>query len=103
MAVLEALKDTPDGKRTARFRCVLALAQRGRTLQTFSGVVSGTILRAPRGANGFGYDPIFFHPPSHRAFGELTRSEKQLVSHRGLALRELVEKRGMSPLRKEVP
>jgi XTP/dITP diphosphohydrolase len=86
-AVLDALKDVPDGSRTARFRCVLALGREGRTLETFAGVVEGTILRAPRGANGFGYDPIFFHPPSGRAFGELSRVEKELVSHRGEALR----------------
>lgn len=85
--ILEALADTPDGKRTARFRCVLALAKDGRTLATFAGVVEGTILREPRGANGFGYDPIFFHPPSGHAFGELTRADKELVSHRGQALR----------------
>jgi XTP/dITP diphosphohydrolase len=102
-AVLDALKNTPDGSRAARFRCVLALAREGRTLGTFVGVVEGTILRAPRGANGFGYDPIFFHPPSGRAFGELTRAEKELVSHRGLALRKLVEKRGHSPFSDKAP
>jgi XTP/dITP diphosphohydrolase len=88
--LLEALAGTPDGRRTARFRCVLALARNGRTLGTFDGVVEGTILRAPRGRNGFGYDPIFFHAPSGRAFAELTRAEKELVSHRGQALRSLV-------------
>jgi XTP/dITP diphosphohydrolase len=85
-AVLAALAGTPDDKRTARFRCVLALAKAGRTLATFDGVVEGTILRAPRGANGFGYDPIFFHAPSGCAFAELTREEKERVSHRGQAL-----------------
>jgi XTP/dITP diphosphohydrolase len=84
--VLEAMKDVPDGKRGARFRCALALARAGRTLGTFAGVVEGAILRETRGANGFGYDPIFFHPPSGRAFGELTREEKEKVSHRGQAL-----------------
>jgi XTP/dITP diphosphohydrolase len=103
MAILAALADTPEDKRTARFRCVLALASAGRTLATFDGVVHGVILRAPRGANGFGYDPIFFHPPSGCAFAELTRAEKELVSHRGLALRRFVdaagrpENRGQSP------
>jgi XTP/dITP diphosphohydrolase len=102
-AVLKALKSTPDDKRAARFRCVLALAKEGRTLETFAGAAEGTILREPRGANGFGYDPIFVHPPSGRAFGELTREEKEQVSHRGLALRQFVEKRGHSPFPKEVP
>ena len=90
-ALLAALAGTPDGKRQARFRCVLALAKGGLTLATFDGVVQGTILREPRGANGFGYDPIFFHAPSGRAFGELTREEKEIISHRGQALRKFVE------------
>ena len=90
-AILDALAGTPDDKRTARFRCVLALAKAGRTVATFDGVVEGSILRAPRGANGFGYDPIFFHAPSGCAFAELTREEKELVSHRGNALRRFSE------------
>ena len=81
--VLEEMRDIPDGKRTARFRCALVLAQGGRTIETFPGVAEGTILRAPRGANGFGYDPIFFFPPLGRSFAELTRAEKEAVSHRG--------------------
>ncbi|HZN55814.1 MAG TPA: RdgB/HAM1 family non-canonical purine NTP pyrophosphatase [Candidatus Polarisedimenticolaceae bacterium] len=89
-AILKALIDTPDAERTARFRCVLAVARGGRTLATFDGAVEGTILRELRGSNGFGYDPIFFHPPSQRAFGELSREEKQKVSHRGQALAKLV-------------
>ena len=93
-AILAALAQTPDDQRTARFRCVLALAQAGRTLATYDGVVEGSILREPRGANGFGYDPIFFHAPSGRAFAELTREEKARVSHRGQALRKI----GDSPL-----
>jgi XTP/dITP diphosphohydrolase len=92
--VLEALADTPDAKRTARFRCVLALARAGRVLAIYDGAVEGTILRAPRGGHGFGYDPIFFHAPSARAFGELSREQKQAVSHRGNALRKI----GDSPL-----
>ena len=89
-AVLKGLIDTPDDKRTARFRCVLAVARAGKTLATFHGVVEGTILRELRGGNGFGYDPIFFHAPSGKAFGELTREEKEKVSHRGDAIRRFV-------------
>ena len=88
--LLAELSGVPDAERTARFRCVLAVARAGRTLATFDGVVDGVLLRAPRGANGFGYDPIFFHPPSGRAFAELPGEEKQQVSHRGQALRRLV-------------
>lgn len=90
-AILKALVDTPDAQRTARFRCVLALARGGKTIATFEGVVEGTILRELRGSNGFGYDPIFFHPPSGKAFGELTREDKEKVSHRGQALRKLID------------
>ena len=89
-AILEALTGTPDAERTARFRCVLAVAKGGRTLATFDGVVEGTILRQPRGGSGFGYDPIFFHAPSGKAFGELTREEKEKVSHRGVAIRKFL-------------
>ena len=89
--LLAALADTPDPQRTARFRCVLALAREGRTLEVFDGAVEGTILKAPRGGLGFGYDPIFFHAPSGKAFGELSRAEKDAVSHRGAALRKLME------------
>jgi len=90
-AILKALVDTPDAERTARFRCVLAVARSGSTLATFVGAVEGTILRELRGDNGFGYDPIFFHPPSGRSFGELTRDEKERVSHRGEAIRKLID------------
>jgi len=89
--ILEALIDVPDAGRTARFRCVLAAAKGGRTRATFEGVVHGTILRGPRGTHGFGYDPIFFHAPSGKAFGELTRDEKERVSHRGQAIRNFLE------------
>lgn len=91
VAILKALAETSDDRRTARFRCVLALAQGGRTLATFDGAVEGTILREPRGENGFGYDPIFFYPPTGCAFAELTRADKDLVSHRGQALRKLLQ------------
>ena len=89
--LLAALADTPDPHRTARFRCVLALARDGRTLEVFDGTVEGTILKAPKGGHGFGYDPIFFHAPSGKTFGELSRAEKDAVSHRGAALRKLLE------------
>lgn len=90
-AILKALVDVPDERRTARFRCVLALAESGRTVALFEGVVEGRIARALTGKNGFGYDPIFFHPETGRTFGELSREEKQAVSHRGRALAELVK------------
>ena len=76
-------------QRTARFRCVLALALAGRTLATFEGVVEGVIAHEPRGANGFGYDPLFFHPPSGCTTAELSTQQKQAISHRGHALAAL--------------
>jgi XTP/dITP diphosphohydrolase len=88
--LLAALRGVSEEHRTARFVCVLALARHGRTLHTFRGVVEGRILEGPRGAGGFGYDPVFFHPPSGRAFGELTLQDKQRVSHRGQAIAALV-------------
>ena len=74
-------------ERSARFVCVLALAQAGGLVKTFEGVVEGLIAHEPRGTSGFGYDPIFYYPPKARTFGELTRAEKDAVSHRGQALR----------------
>lgn len=78
--------------REARYVCVLALAQAGRILTMAHGAVEGTILLAPRGSGGFGYDPLFFYPPLGRSFAELTPSEKFAVSHRGNALRALLER-----------
>ena len=88
-AILKALIDTPEPERTARFRCVLAVAREGRTLAIYEGSVEGAILRELRGGGGFGYDPIFLHPPSGKTFGEMTREEKERVSHRGAAIRKL--------------
>jgi XTP/dITP diphosphohydrolase len=82
--------DDPE-RRTGRFRCVLALAHRGRTLATFEGVVEGRILHEPRGENGFGYDPVFFHPPSGCTTAQLSTAEKQRISHRGKAIEALME------------
>jgi len=78
--------------REARFLCVLALARQHRLMLTTRGVAEGTILIAPRGHNGFGYDPLFFYPPLNRSFAELSAEEKFSVSHRGNALRALFKK-----------
>jgi XTP/dITP diphosphohydrolase len=89
--LLDALKDVPDGERGARFVCVLALGRWGRLVKTFRGEVQGEILREGRGSGGFGYDPVFFHPPSGKTFAQMSPAEKDAVSHRGVALRALVE------------
>ena len=85
--LLKELEKVPWDDRKARFACVLALARAGSLIRTFQGTVEGRIAFEPRGAGGFGYDPIFYYPPLARTFGELSRPEKDLVSHRGHALR----------------
>lgn len=77
--------------RTARFVCVIALAEKGRLLATFRGVVEGELLHETRGPNGFGYDPLFYYPPFGCSFGEVSGERKLLVSHRGQALRKMLE------------
>ena len=84
--LLQRLRDVPPARRTARFRCVIALARPARGEQVVEGVVEGMIAEAPRGNGGFGYDPVFFYPPLGRTFGEISDEEKQRVSHRGKAL-----------------
>ena len=84
--LLERLRDVPPARRTARFRCVIALARPARGEQVVEGIVEGVIAQAPRGNGGFGYDPVFFYPPLSRTFGEISDEEKQRVSHRGKAL-----------------
>ncbi len=73
----------------ARFRCALALAQGHDVLGTFEGVVEGTIVGAPRGSKGFGYDPVFQPIGFDRTFAELLPDEKNRISHRAAAVRLL--------------
>jgi len=77
--------------RGSRFVCVLGLAQAGRSLVSFRGVVEGEILFQLRGESGFGYDPLFFYAPLNRSFGELASDQKFAVSHRGQALAALFQ------------
>jgi XTP/dITP diphosphohydrolase len=87
--LLENLRGVED--RTARFVCALALVEGGAVRGVFRGAVEGRILDAPRGAAGFGYDPLFFYPPFDCTFGEATDELKFSVSHRGQALRAMLE------------
>jgi XTP/dITP diphosphohydrolase len=89
--VLRELDGIPEQKRTARFVCVLAVARDGRTLQTFRGTAEGVILDAPRGKNGFGYDPLFLFPAIGKTFAQLHAEEKSRYSHRGAAFRKLLQ------------
>jgi XTP/dITP diphosphohydrolase len=85
--LLEALSN--ETRRRAAFECVISLAVPSGAALTYEGRCEGRIADAPRGDNGFGYDPIFFFPPLGRTFAEMDREEKGRVSHRGQALREL--------------
>src|ERR1700685_4228353 len=89
--VLRALKGVPSTQRIGRFVCVLAAARDGRTLRTFRGEAEGIILEAPRGTNGFGYDPLFYFPQIKKTFAELSAEEKSKYSHRGAAFRQLLQ------------
>src|SRR5262249_22707254 len=84
--LLGRLRGVPPARRTARFRCVIALAGGGPRGEVAGGGAAGGIAEAPRGERGFGYDPVFFYPPLGQTFGELSDEEKARVSHRGLAL-----------------
>jgi len=89
--LLDNMKDVLDDRRGATFVCVLALGRWGRLVKLFRGECRGVILREPRGEGGFGYDPVFLHPDSGLSFAEMTPGQKAAVSHRGAALRLLVE------------
>ena len=77
--------------RTARFVCVIALAEAGDVKMTFRGEVEGEILHSARGPGGFGYDPLFYYAPFGCSFGEVDGPKKFDVSHRGKALRALLK------------
>jgi XTP/dITP diphosphohydrolase len=91
--LLRELEHVPDAERTARFRCVLAFADPagplGDAVHLEHGVVEGSILRVPRGENGFGYDPLFLLRGDHRTTAELSPEEKNAISHRAEAARKL--------------
>jgi XTP/dITP diphosphohydrolase len=89
--VLRELKSVAAAERTGRFVCVLAAARDGATLATFRGTAEGIILDAPRGENGFGYDPLFYFPQIGKTFAELSPEEKASYSHRGAAFRSFLK------------
>ena len=90
--LIDSLEGVPDEKRTARFVCVIAaVLPDGRTL-TSRGTIEGIIGREERGGGGFGYDPIFFLPEYGCSTAELSMEQKNEISHRGKALREMKEK-----------
>jgi XTP/dITP diphosphohydrolase len=88
-ALMEKLRGISD--RSARYVCVIALAEAGKELPTFRGEVAGKIVDEPRGANGFGYDPYFYYEPLGLTFGQAAAEQKLWVSHRGRALAKMLE------------
>jgi len=89
--LLEALRGVSETDRTARFVCAMALHDGERVLARAEGAIEGRILDAPRGSNGFGYDPLFFVVERGRTTAELDPADKNAISHRGRAARRLLE------------
>lgn len=91
--LLDAMKTVPDDQRTARFHCVLVYLRHADdpTPLVCHGSWEGRIARAPAGDGGFGYDPVFFVPSEGKTAAQLTRDEKRAISHRGQALKLLLE------------
>jgi len=83
--LLGKLKEVAWEKRTARFRCVIAVATPVQVLATFEGECQGTISFEPKGENGFGYDPIFYFPEYDKTMAELSADIKNQISHRARA------------------
>lgn len=91
--LLRELKDVPWEKRSARFRCVVAVAD-GHLTHTVEGACTGVICEEARGASGFGYDPIFYVPEYDRTFAEMDVTQKNRISHRAMAfmgLRKMID------------
>lgn len=87
--LLDDLAGLPECERTAFFYCAIALCFPGGDCITFCGRVDGVVLDSPRGAGGFGYDPLFLVPEYGKTFAELDSTLKNRISHRGRALEEL--------------
>ncbi len=85
--MLRELADVPRARRTARYRCVIAICSPEGREATVEGVVEGVLLEAPSAATGgFGYDPLFFYPPLNATFADIPAAAKHAVSHRGRAM-----------------
>ena len=88
--LLSNMEGTPWSRRTARFRCFIAICEPGGQELSVEGSVAGMIQYEPRGAGGFGYDPVFYLPSFGRTISELSMEEKNRISHRGDAARRAV-------------
>ncbi len=92
LLLLKNTEHVPDGQRQAQFVCVITMVTPdGQTIQA-RGEIHGELLREARGENGFGYDPIFYYPPFGKTTAEMSPEDKNLVSHRGNALRIFYDK-----------
>lgn len=89
--LLREMEGKAGDQRRARFVCVTTLARNGRVLAVTSDFAEGTLTEQPRGADGFGYDPVFFSAELGRTFAEACQEEKNRCSHRGKAFRKLLE------------
>jgi XTP/dITP diphosphohydrolase len=87
--VLDLLRDVPDAERGCRYVCAIVLVSPGEREQIFEGECRGRIASGPAGQGGFGYDPIFLVPELGRTMAELSAEEKNAISHRGRAVKEL--------------
>ena len=85
--IFRRLAERPHAPRTARSVAALACVGNGRVIYETTGVVEGEIAGAPRGAGGFGYDPIFWYPPYGRTLAEVSAADKVAIAHRGIAFR----------------
>ena len=87
--LLDLMKDVPAEKRTARFMCAICLAKPNQVLAETEGKCEGVITEEEVGENGFGYDPVFFAPSLNKTLAQATGEEKNTISHRGNAIRNL--------------
>lgn len=90
--LLKNMEAVPDGQRQAKFVCVITMATPDEKIIQARGEFHGELLRAPRGENGFGYDPIFYYPPLGMTAAEMPSEVKNQISHRGNALNQFYEK-----------
>lgn len=91
LLVLEKMKDVPDGKRTARFVCVISIVFPGGEERLARGTCEGEIAQEMRGDHGFGYDPVFYLPELGATMAEIPLAEKNTLSHRARALEKAAE------------
>ena len=90
--LLKNTENVPDGQRQAQFVCVITMVTPDGKVIRARGEIHGELLRAPRGENGFGYDPIFYYPPAGMSTAEMSPEDKNQVSHRANALKVFYER-----------